>query len=257
MGYPYSDNNNAEQRTYNRKIEMLSAGLYPYVSDRPPIDLRVTLLAWGPGLPTAFSVDGYSTSNDEVNLWTGTFDVRSADSDTSRLNNGSVPYSIYAPGNSPAWLPWNGVNPIPVVVVPTGPMPTTMPGVIPTPTPAFYPGPSTQPPPGLRLDPYADLRYRLPAGTSPDSLKFSFSIGVLTAQSEIDLLAYNVDSGAWDRIGTWDRPAGGAAASTTGEIALQEPSHYTAPDGTVILRLRSGATPATLSDVKFGLSLNE
>ena len=49
-----SNGNSDAQRTYDRKVELLSAGLYPLVSDQAPADMNVIVLAWGPSAPTDF-----------------------------------------------------------------------------------------------------------------------------------------------------------------------------------------------------------
>ncbi len=122
----------AEQRTYNRKIDLLSAGLYPLVADEPPADMRVIVLAWGPTLPTNFDVAGHSTGNEELNLWTSVVPVGSAGSEQAVLPAGSVPYTLYAPGNKPSIIVWNGSGTLSVV-----------PGAVPSAVPPLPPGRTT------------------------------------------------------------------------------------------------------------------
>jgi hypothetical protein len=274
--YPYNagQGNSDEQRTYARKIELLSAALYPLENDMPPTDMSVVVLAWGPSPPSSFDVEGHSTSSEELNVWTDLAPIRVNGNETPKLHSGLVPYTIYAPGNKPAVTSWNGAGPLPTpfapysvpnyvpTAVPTLPVGTTPgppsgPNTSITPTPAPYPGGLPGQPQGLRIFPYADVRYRLPAGTQPTDLTFSYSIASVVTDGDIDLLAYSVNEGKWERIGSWPSNSKGTAASTTGNFSIPDPARYTSPAGEVILRLQPKGTDATLTSVSLDMGLNE
>lgn len=271
-GYPYNGynggrNNSAAQRTYNRKLELLSAALYPLITGAPPTDMSVIALAWGPGLSANFDVEGHTANSEEQNVWTSAMPITEDRQGQARLKAGSVPYTVYAPGNSPAWLPWNGSGLLPNLNGSPNAVPTS-PGLVPTPqggsqimlTPTPMPiigGSATPQLAGITLSPYADVQYRLPAGAKPQSLKWNYAIASLATNSDIDLLAYNVQTGAWDRLGTWQANSAGQPADTRGDILLPNPIQYTGPAGYVTLRLLSKGKDATLTDAKFDLELNE
>ena len=57
----------------------------------------------------------------------------------------------------------------------------------------------------LTVEPYAHFLYRLPAGTDPQSLFLNYSTNQIAqpqSTSALDVHAYNVQTGAWDRLGT-------------------------------------------------------
>lgn len=265
--YPYTagQGNSAEQRTYNRKIELLSAALYPLVADQPPTDMNVIVLAWGPPPPSSFDVEGHTTNSEELNVWTSVAPVGVGTTEQPSLHSGLVPYTLYAPGNNPSMIAWTGGNALPnpqvggpgmvPTVVPTV-APTLVPGVTTIPTP-FLPGGYTPSPLGIVILPYADVQYHLPAGTVPDSLTFSYSVGQLSSDGEIELLAYNVDKGSWDKIGTWTHDPTARISSSSGTLSIPNPVQYTATSGDVILRLQPKGTSATLTDVTLNMALNE
>jgi hypothetical protein len=263
FSYPYSggQGNSAEQRTYNRKIELLSAALYPLVADMPPIDLNVVVLAWGPSAPAAFGVDGYSTSSEELNVWASLAPVGVSANEAPALNSGLVPYSIYAPGNSPPLVPWNGSNALPNAPGGPGAVPTFPPTVAPTSVPSFGTptpagGGTSAPLPGIHVSPYADIQFRLPPGTKPDKLTFDYSIARISTDGDIDLMAYNVTKGSWDVVGTWADSSGGRVTSTSGSLSIPNPVQYTGPGGEVTLRIQPRGTDTTLTDAMFSLGLN-
>jgi len=265
--YPYTggQGNSAEQRTYNRKIELLSAALYPLVADQPPTDMNVIVLAWGPSPPSAFEVEGHSVGADELNVWTSVAHVGVDTSEQPRLHSGLVPYTVYAPGNNPQVIAWSGGSSLPNPQVGG---PGMVPTVAPTLVPSIGPGvtiiatPLPQggyapPPLGIVISPYADVQYRLPAGVKPNSLTFNYSIAQLSSDGEIDLLAYNVSKGNWDRIGTWTHDPAGRVSSTSGNLPIPNPAQYTGPSGDVTLRLQPKGTSATMSNATLNMTLNE
>jgi hypothetical protein len=244
--YTNGQGSSAEQRTYDRKIELLSAGLYPLVADEPPADMSVIVLAWGPSVPTNFDVPDHSTSTEELNLWTFVVPVGSAGNEQAVLSAGSVPYRVYAPGNNPSIIVWNGsgtLSPTPGAV--PSAVPTLPPGARIVP-PTISAGGSTPSPLSIHISPYADVQYRLPAGTKPDKLTLTYSIGQGTATGDIAMLAYNIKSGKWDSIGS---------LSKSGTLSIPSPTLYTGPAGDVTIRLQPKGD-AILSDVTLNLALN-
>ncbi|MEO8288981.1 MAG: hypothetical protein ABI670_21430 [Chloroflexota bacterium] len=254
--YPYSggQGNSPEQRTYNRKVELLSAALYPLLYDTPPLDMNVIVLAWGPSVPTSFDVEGHTTNKEELTVWADIAPITASGNDQAKLSAGKVPYIVYAPSNNPSWLPWNGDLSLPNVSSGPGPVPTASPIYPVTPTP--YPG-YTPPAQGVEVAPYADLQYSLPSGTRPDSLDFNYSIDAISTDGDIDLLAYNVESGKWDVLGTWPAAGTSQTASTKGTLTIPDPAQYVTPGGSVTIRLQAKGNRATLTNATLNLSLNE
>ncbi len=261
LSYPYKggQGNSPEQRTYNRKIELLSAALYPVVADEPPADMSVIVLAWGPPVPANFSVEGHNSNSEELNVWADVAPVGLADHQHPILTSGSVPYVIFAPGNNPALLPWNGDLTLPNSSTGPTPVPTTPAsgqGLL-TPTPLPISGGFSSPSQGIRIAPYADVQYRLPAGTHPDSLTFNYSIAQIATDGDIALLAYNVTTGKWDSIGTWAKSGVTGGAKSQGALPIPNPTQYTGTAGDVTLRLLPKGNDATLTDASLNISLNE
>lgn len=267
--YPYNggQGNTAEQRTYYRKIELLSAALYPLVADEPPSDMSVIVLAWGSDLPVNFDVDGHTTNSEDINLWAHLAPVSGSGNEPPSLTSGLIPYSIYAPGNVPTLVIWNGSRTLPNSPgnppLPTVPAPITpgiTPGItssvitnVPVPTPSL-PNPAYTPPPqGIQIAPYADVQYRLPAGTRPTDLTLSYSIAQISADADIDVLAYNITTGKWDRLATW-QPTN---QKFDGALALPTPSQYTGPAGDLTIRFQPEGADATLTDASLNMALNE
>jgi hypothetical protein len=126
-----------------------------------------------------------------------------------------VPSYVYLPRSNPAWLP----------VLPTS----------------------------IALDPYADVPFRLPASVKPDSLDLSVKVG--SSSGNVDVLAYNVRRGAWDRLGGLGSSSGG---QTTNFVAsIPNPADYTGPAGDVTLRLLSTTGKADLGLRSIDLGLNQ
>jgi hypothetical protein len=206
----------AEQRAYNRKVQLLNIGLEPLLSASPSPGFDVLALAWGPGSPTDFELVGNTSHADELNLWTTRFPVAGGSSN-ERLAVGSIPFSVYAPGNRPAWS-----------LMTTGQL---------------------SPPAQLTLSPYIDANYRLPAGTKPDSLTLHCKLGLLPG--EVEVLAYNVRTGAWDHIA--------ALSGQVIDVRLPIPNaiDHTGPAGDVTVRLLATSGSMTFSPDKLALALNE
>lgn len=75
-GYYSGNGTDVAQRIYSRRVELLSAALYPLVTGDAPSDMKVTLLAWGPSPSTRFDVPGYATRDEEQNIWTSVVSVK-------------------------------------------------------------------------------------------------------------------------------------------------------------------------------------
>jgi hypothetical protein len=259
-----SQGNAAAQRVYDRKIELLSAGLYPLVADQAPADFNVIVLAWGPPLPANFEVEGHTTSTDELNLWADVVPVSSpVANEQPALRAGLVPYTVYAPGNNPTLLVWNGSGPLSSSVSPGLP-PTSVPGIVPTAAPGvpIPPVPIPYVPGGvasvqtIHISPYADIHFRLPAGIKPATLSLTYTIGQSTAAGDMDLLAYNVSKGNWDKVGAVQVGSASQSAHLNGTISINNPPAYTGAGGDVIVRLQPKAGDTTLTDVTLNLELN-
>jgi hypothetical protein len=134
--------------------------------------------------------------------------------DRPQLKSGLVPSYLYLPKNKPAWLPV---------------LPNT----------------------GIVLEPYADVPFRLPAGTRPESLNLSVKVDS-SSSGDIDLLAFNVRTGGWDRLGSM-----GSSSQTTNFVAsIPNPPNYTGAAGDVTVRLLSttGKTEVSLRSVDLGVN---
>jgi hypothetical protein len=247
---PGSTSNNQPQRLYDRKVALLSAALHPFVSGEPPTDMSVIMLAWGPAPSIQFGVQGYSTASEDVNVWADLARVKADANGLDRLDflrSASVPYSIYAPGNNPSLLPmgqaYSGMSAQSQMFFLSQPLP------FPTATPIFpfQPG---QPTPGasIRLAPYADLQFRMPAGTKPATLLLKYTVKVTDEDAVLDLLAYNIATGRWDTLSTLERDA------PDSEISIPDPTRYTGSAGDMTLRVLSSAE--TNLDAVFDLALN-
>jgi hypothetical protein len=166
-------------------------------------------------VPVSLGVDGHIDRPEDLSLWTARLHVVRHDGDRPQLKTGLVPSYLYLPGNDIAWLP----------VIPNT---------------------------GVTLQPYADVPFRLPAGSKPDSLKLSIKIASLSAPV-IDLLAYNVRTGVWDRLGS----LGGNSQTTNFVGSIPNPANYTGPAGDVTMRLLSTTGTTTISLRSVDLGLNE
>jgi hypothetical protein len=254
-GYMYGPGqqiNGTAQREYNRRVNALSAALYPLLSADPPTDMEVVMVAWGPAPATRFALNGRSSQDKEENVWVSTAHVTAIEGDQASLDSALVPFTIYAPGNTPSLLVMSPGPPAPVPGAFLYPPPATVaPQVgVPQPVPTYFPGLAAT---GISLTPYADFRYRLPVGVRPQSLLLSHSKGNATPPSNnqpLDVLAYNVQTGSWDHIATLASP------SDAFQHALPNPSSYVGPAGDVTIRLRSSGSAASSLDGVFQLSLN-
>lgn len=152
-----------DQRRYNRQVQLLSTGLSELVSNTAPADMSVTALAWGPPAPAGFSIPGRNYRAEELNLWTARLEVRGDGPVPPRLNSGSVPFTVYAPGNDPRWLDSGEGLKAPAII-----------------------------------NPYVDLLVRLPQGTRSSGLNLEYGAAV---GYKVSVLAYNIRTGAWDQLG--------------------------------------------------------
>lgn len=171
-GFTYS----SEQRAYNRKVEALNAALQPLATGSPPSKLEVFAVAWGPQVPSNLNLVGATAQNEELNLWTSRLPINSVGNSKPAIKAGSVPFSIYAPGNTIEWTN--------------------------SPLSGFY----------IYTGRYADASYRLPPGTQPDRLSLHYSASSING--DVDVLAFDASSGAWHRIDTLAGSGTTSAAST-------------------------------------------
>jgi hypothetical protein len=241
-GYQYGGSDmSAEQRTYNRKIELLGAGLYPYLGDLPPTDMRVTLLAWGPATPDPIAVERYTTSPEEVSLWVSQTTVRAGDQAGSPIQSGTVPYTVYAPGNATPWLAW-GSRPggnwqlAPGQAFPQ-PMPTT--------------GTIVGTPGSILLEPYAEVRYSLPPGTVARTLRLDYRFESDFALP-IDVFAYNTRTGDWDNVGSIADEAQRKAV----QLPITDATSYVGPSGDLTVRLGRAEYRLELRDPVLNVAIN-
>lgn len=200
-----------EQRQYNRRVQMLETALTPLLVDTPPTDMSVISVAWGPTPPATFRVLDRTTRTDDMNVWTGHHIVTAgADQSKARLNNGLTPFSLYAPSANPAWAVPNNSS--------------------------------------FALNPYSELRYRIPAGTQPRSLTVKYEVGVGLVGKPLDVLGYNVRTGAWDRL----IALGTSGVPSKADFSIPTPADYASPDGSVALRFASTAS-SNIAEVTFSL----
>jgi hypothetical protein len=266
--YTGSQANTVAQRTYNRKVELLSVGLYPLVADQAPSDMSVIVLAWGPPLPANFEVEDHGTSTEELNMWAGVASVSSpAANEQPALHAGVVPYTLYAPGNNPPVLTWTGGGPL---SSPGGPLsvsggPAPVPSAVPTVgsgTQQFVPpavvaiGGSAVQSLSVHVSPYADVSYRLPAGIKPDKLALSYDVAQASTTGDIELLAYNVITGTWDSAGTMQTNNGTQTSTSHATVPIANPANYTGPAGDVTIRLLPVGGDTTLTNLTLNLELN-
>jgi hypothetical protein len=139
----------------------------------------------------------------------------SAGSETPKLKAGLAPFWTYEPSASVSWRPGFSVS-------------------------------------SLSLAPYADAHFSLPAGVKPEKLSL---VSRWPLAEGVDLLAYNVRTGKWDRLVGPDSTQGGQQPATA-TLVLPSPVDYTGPAGDVTIRLLSKSS-ANVSLSSFGLALNE
>jgi hypothetical protein len=214
-GSPSTNVDNPDQRAYNRRVEFLNMALYPLLSDSAPAHLNVLALAWGPGAPSDFRLSSHTAGYSEVNIWMNQLPVLAGQE--PRMKAGTVPFAIYAPGNQPAWV-------------------------------TKLPNNATM---NFTINPYADILYRLPPGTRPARLALQWSFSSGSPANNAVLMAYNVRSGKWDRIGPLINTGQGAAAG------IQSPADYVGPAGDVTIRLLSESGRQTWDFSSLELTLNE
>ncbi|HYP40334.1 MAG TPA: hypothetical protein VEX13_08230 [Chloroflexia bacterium] len=213
-GSPSTNTNNPDQRAYNRRVEFLNMALYPLLSDSAPTNLNVLALAWGPSASSDFRLTGHTADYSEANIWMNQLPVLAGQE--PRMKADTVPFAIYAPGNEPAWvtrLPNNATI-------------------------------------NFTINPYADILYRLPPGTRPTRLALQWSFSVNSQANNVVLMAYNVRTGKWDRIGTLDIGQGAVPG-------IQSPSDYVGPAGDVTIRLLSESGAQIWNFTSLDLMLNE
>ncbi|HST04290.1 MAG TPA: hypothetical protein VLQ48_06090 [Chloroflexia bacterium] len=262
----YSNASNAAaQREYDRKLNALSVALYPLLDGDPPTDMNVVLVAWGPSPSTRFSVDGSSilSQEQEVNVWASKARVVATQNDQPSLNSDQVPYTVYAPGNSPSLLPMGGSSSqaytsqsngsSTMFLLPPGQVPPNQSqSTVPQPLPTVTYG-SSLPASGLFLTPYIDFYYRLPAGAQPQSLYLNFTTsntGRPQPGSPLDVEAYNVQTGTWDNIATIN------SVSDVLQQTIPSPTQYVGPAGDVTIRLSSPDRTDININGTFHLALN-
>jgi hypothetical protein len=244
FGYPnYGTQMSAEQRVYNRKIELMSAGLYPYFGDNAPTDYRVTILAWGPAAPDPFAIERYTSRLEEATLWVTQATVRAGHARDAPIQSGGVPYSVYAPGNSIAWIT-SGSGAANVMTLAPG---QAVPIPRPTVTMQMLSG-------RLTIEPYADIRYSLPAGTEARTLRLDYALSSSTL-SAVETLVYNTRTGAWDQVGAIGDIGQGGTKFV--RMALPDAAPYVGPAGDLTVRIIPASSGGgDLTDPVFDIVVN-
>ena len=115
-----------------------------------------------------------------------------------------VPSSVYAPGNTPDWQPGSQAS-------------------------------------SVALKPYVDTMFRLPGGVKPGSVSVTLPWPL---PSGVDLLAYNVSTGKWDKLTDSAWPPDGFGRIYY--VACCAAASYTGPAGDVTVRMLAGAGRASL-----------
>ncbi len=240
--YPYnSANGAAEQRKYYRKIELLSAGLFPYIGDLPPTDMRVTLLAWGPSAPDPIIVERYTSQLEETTLWVSQATVRAGGQGQDPVAHGTAPYTIYAPGNSVPWLTTARSGGQYGVLAPG----QAFPQAVPTTGPGQTVGTIT-------IAPYAEVHYNLPPGTTARSMTLDYMFGA-GPSGPVQVLAYNTNDGRWNELASIEA----SGTQTAVQVVVPDPAPYVGPAGDLTVRLVPGALDAALINPVFDIALNQ
>lgn len=219
--YPYYGGsiNNDEQRAYNRKVEVLNMALQPFATSGSPPGMDVVALAWGPQLQSGLNLTGATAQNEELNIWTSHLPVTSGGNGKPVVKAGSassVPFSIYAPGSSTEWVAGSVLNSTFIVA----------------------------------NSRYADATYHLPSGAQPGRLSLYYGAnGVI---GDVDILARNTRTGAWDRLATFNS----GMASPSGPLVFPNPKDYVDTGGDVMVRLlpKSGNLDLGLTALHLGLN---
>ena len=160
--YYGSDQDNGDQREYNRRVQMLSTALEPLLVSEPPPDFTVLAVTWGPSPPTEFRVLDRTTRTEDLNVWTSRLQVAGDDTGQGRVTDGTLPAMQYAADDNPAWKAFNGSE--------------------------------------VSLSPFTTVQFRLPQGTQPNSLALVYKPRTNLAGSPVEVLAFNTRTGAWDRL---------------------------------------------------------
>jgi hypothetical protein len=204
------------QRRYNRKVELLNTGLSDLLSTTAPADMSVIALAWGPPVPGGFAIAGRSPASEELDLWTSQLPV-SASADGGQPHVASVPFWVYAPANSEAWLDVTATH-------------------------------NTS----LTINPYADLLASLPVGTylsDSDDIRLRVPESLLASA---DMLVYNVVTGAWDPIDISPSHNGTDLA-----FPIPNPRDHVGPAGDLTIRILSKGGSKLVGLPTLAFSLNE
>ncbi len=161
VGFGSSKETSNEQRSYNRRVQLLNMELGSLLTDVQPEDMSVLSVAWGAPPTTDFRVM-QNVRNEDMSLWTGRHLVTGEGQGGGSLNKGSTPVSLYSPGKNPSWRPLD-ITDIP-------------------------------------LEPYADLLYKLPPGTQPQNLTVRYQVSDRSKSEPVELQGYNRRTGEWDRL---------------------------------------------------------
>ena len=214
-GFYSGGQDNNQQRDYNRRVQMLSTVLQPLLVDAPPADFTVLAVAWGPSPPGEFRVLDRSTRTEDLNVWTSQLQVVGGGAGQGRITQGTLAAMRYVPGANPAWQPFDGS--------------------------------------AVPLNPFTTVQFRLPQGTQPDSLALQYEARAGLPGSPLEILAFNVRAGTWDRVA---EIAGGQ--SQQANVPISNPRDYTGPGGDVTLRIApaAGSTATGAAFDTFTLALN-
>lgn len=212
-GYYGNSSTSPDYRKYSRKVQLLNIALTPLIANEAPTDMSVVAVAWQGNSPINVNVEGNIARTEDLSVWTSRLPVTaSAGSQPASLKAGAVPFWTYLPTADPDWH-------------------------------------SGLPSSNINLNPYADMHFQLPAGTKPEHLSLVTSWPL---PDTVDLLAYNVQTGQWDRLAG---PADGVQPPTV-SLSLPNPTDYTGPAGDVTIRLlsRSGKASVQLSTLEMALN---
>ncbi|HET6314075.1 MAG TPA: hypothetical protein VFH60_09585 [Chloroflexia bacterium] len=215
-GYYGGGQDSNQQRDYNRRVQMLSTALEPLLVNEPPSDFTVLAVAWGPSPPSEFRVLDRTTRTEDLNVWTSRLQVAGGDGGQGRITQGTLPAMQYVPDDNPAWKPFDGSE--------------------------------------VSLNPFTTVQFRLPQGTQPGSLTLEYEARTSLAGNPLEVLAFNVRTGAWDRLA---EISGGQSQQTS--VPINNPLDYTGPGGDVTLRIAptAGSTATRIAFDTFTLSLND
>jgi hypothetical protein len=176
----------------------------------------VLALAWGPSPPSEFRVLDRTTRTEDLNVWTSRLQVAGGGEGQGRITKSTLPAMQYVPDDNPAWKPFDGSD--------------------------------------VSLHPFTTVQFRLPQGTQPGSLALEYEARTSLAGNPLEVLAFNVRTGAWDRLA---EIAGGQSQQMS--VPINNPLDYTGPGGDVTLRIAPtvGSTATGIAFDTFTLSLND